>query len=166
MKKLALSPIALVLALPLLASCAKKEASESAAGLPERIERLIIGTASDLEAPSRSVYNFDVYSGTLSQLAPVYIDENAQVKPLAAGFATRDYQTWTLTVIDGLTWSDGEPVTAEDIKFTIEYNALQSSGRPQTTYAEINVVNPRVVELVLPAPNVRHLSGPYTETYI
>ena len=126
---------------------------------PSRIDTLIIGTAADLEAPSRLVYNFDVYSGTLLQLAPVYIDENAEVHPLAAEFMSEDYQTWTLTVIDGLTWHDGVPVTAEDIKFTIEYNALQSTGEPQTTYDEINVIDERTVELVLPAPNVRHLSS-------
>jgi peptide/nickel transport system substrate-binding protein len=159
MKKSFAAPLALVLALPLLASCVKRETTEPAAGSSKRIERLIIGTAADLEAPSRSVYNFDVYSGTLSQLAPVYIDENVEVKPLAADFATADYKTWTLTVIDGLTWSDGKPVTSEDIKFTIEYNALQSSGKPQTTYTEINIVNPRAVELVLPQPNARHLTG-------
>ncbi|MDR2530763.1 MAG: ABC transporter substrate-binding protein, partial [Oscillospiraceae bacterium] len=124
-----------------------------------RIERLIIGTAADLEVPSRAVYNFDVYSGTLSQLAPVYIDENAEVKPLAATFETTDYKTWRLTVIDGLTWHDGTPVTADDIKFTVEYNALQSTGEPQKTYDAINVVDASTVELILPAANVRHLSS-------
>ena len=123
------------------------------------IDTLIIGTAADLEAPSRLVYNFDVYSGTLLQLAPVYIDENAEVHPLAAEFSSEDYKTWTLTVIAGLTWHDGVPVTADDIKFTIEYNALQNTGEPQTTYAEINVIDERTVDLVLPEPNVRHLSS-------
>jgi peptide/nickel transport system substrate-binding protein len=159
MKKSPAALFALVLSLPLLASCGKGAAPKPAAGLPKPLERLIIGTAADLEAPSRSVYNFDVYSGTLSQLAPVYIDENAEVNPLAAEFTTTDYKTWTLTVLDGLTWSDGKPVTAEDFKFTIEYNALQSSGKPQTTYTAINVIDRRAVELVLPEPNVRHLSG-------
>ena len=124
-----------------------------------RIGTLIIGTAADLEAPSRLVYNFDVYSGTLLQLAPVSIDENSEVQPLAAEYATSDYKSWTFTVIDGLTWHDGHPVTAEDIKFTIEYNALQANGEPQKTYTEINVIDDRTVVLVLPEPNVNYLSS-------
>ncbi|MDR2501664.1 MAG: ABC transporter substrate-binding protein [Oscillospiraceae bacterium] len=126
---------------------------------PARISQIIIGTAADLETPSRAVYNFDVYSGTLLQLAPVYIDANAEIRPLATTFETSDYKTWRLTVIDGLTWHDGTPVTADDIKFTIEYNALQSTGEAQTTYEAINVINSSTVELVLPAANVRHLSS-------
>jgi len=123
------------------------------------IDTLIVGTIADLESPSRLVYNFDVYTGTLSQLAPVYIDENAEVHPLATLFATTDFRTWTLTVIDGLTWHDGVSVTADDIKFTIESNALHDTGAPQTTYSEINVRDARTLDLVLPAPNVRHMSG-------
>ncbi|MDR0863097.1 MAG: ABC transporter substrate-binding protein [Oscillospiraceae bacterium] len=175
MKKVLALILAVMMLAALLTSCGKaaapaqtaplpvttpaESAEPGAAPAPTSIETLIIGTAADLETPSRSVYNFDVYSGTLSQLAPVYIDENANVQPLATEFATSDYKTWTLTVVDGLTWHDGVPVTAEDIKFTIEYNALQSTGEPQTTYAEINVIDERTVELVLPSANVRHLSG-------
>ncbi|GHV87240.1 hypothetical protein AGMMS50255_5360 [Spirochaetia bacterium] len=161
MKKVLALILAAMMIVTVFAACSKSDDPKAAStpSDPVSIETLIIGTAADLETPSRSVYNFDVYSGTLSQLAPVYIDENANVQPLAADFSSSDYKTWTLTVVDGLRWHDGVPVTAGDIKFTIEYNALQNTGKAQTTYKEINVINERTVELVLPSANVRHLSG-------
>jgi peptide/nickel transport system substrate-binding protein len=163
MKKTLALIITATMLITLLAACSPTSTTTPPTPTPEpkpvSIDTLIIGTAADLEIPSRSVYNFDVYTGTLSQLAPVYLDENAEVQPLATNFSSNDYKTWTLTVIDGLTWHDGFPVTADDIKFTIEYNALQSTGEPQTTYAEINVIDERTVNLILPSANVRHLSG-------
>ena len=32
-----------------------------------------------------------------------------------------DYMTWTCTLQEGLRWSDGEPLTAEDVAFTYRF---------------------------------------------
>jgi peptide/nickel transport system substrate-binding protein len=130
--------------------------TESEAG---QIDRLVIGTTTDLEAPSRSVYNFDVFSGTLLQMAPVWMDEFGEFHPLLTEYEMLNPGVWRFKVIDGMAWHDGEPVTAEDIKFTIEYEALQSTGKPQTTYSALNVIDEKTLEMVLNVPNVRHLSG-------
>jgi peptide/nickel transport system substrate-binding protein len=143
-----------------LAACtaSRSESPESNAESGQ-IDRLVIGTTTDLEAPSRGVYNFDVFSGTLSQMAPVWMDEFGEFHPLLTEYEMVNPGTWRFTVIDGMTWHDGVPVTAEDIKFTIEYEALQSTGKAQTSYSALNIIDEKTIELELAVPNVRHLSG-------
>ncbi|OON99805.1 MAG: hypothetical protein ATN35_10795 [Epulopiscium sp. Nele67-Bin004] len=48
------------------------------------------------------------------------------VKPdLASGYeVSDDHLTYTINLIEGNRWSDGEYVTPEDVKFSIEYNLL------------------------------------------
>ena len=40
--------------------------------------------------------------------------------------ASEDGKTWTVTLRDGLKWSDGEPITAEDVLFTV--NLIQDKN--------------------------------------
>ena len=53
-----------------------------------------------------------------AQLYGVLIDE---VPSLENGLLAEDGLSVTLRLKEGLLWSDGEPVTAEDIKFTVEW---------------------------------------------
>jgi peptide/nickel transport system substrate-binding protein len=141
-----------------LAACGPSR-SESPVSQGGQIDRLVIGTTTDLEAPSRSVYNFDVFSGILSQMAPVWMDEFGEFHPLLTEYEMVNPGVWRFTVLEGMAWHDGVPVTAEDIKFTIEYEALQSTGKAQTTYSALNIIDERTIEMELAVPNVRHLSG-------
>jgi peptide/nickel transport system substrate-binding protein len=145
-----------------LAGCTRSR-TEAPTAETGRIDQLIIGTTTDLEAPSRSVYNFDVFSGTLLQMAPVWMDEFGEFHPLLTEYEMVNPGVWRFTVIDGMAWHDGVPVTAEDIKFTIEYEALQSTGKAQTTYSALTVIDEKTIEMVLKVPNVRHLSGLTTQ---
>lgn len=47
------------------------------------------------------------------------------VPDLAKGYHTDKGKVWTVTLKDNLTWQDGEPITAEDVVFTV--NVLQDS---------------------------------------
>jgi peptide/nickel transport system substrate-binding protein len=48
-----------------------------------------------------------------------YVDEP---QPLLAESVTQvDASTWDVTVRDGITWQDGQPFTADDVRFTFEY---------------------------------------------
>ncbi|MDR2185871.1 MAG: ABC transporter substrate-binding protein [Treponema sp.] len=145
----------------ILAGCkaSRQESSRAAKSETGTIDRLVIGTTTDLEAPSRSVYNFDVFSGTLMQMAPVWMDEFGEFHPLLTEYEMVNPGVWRFKVIEGMAWHDGQPLTAEDIKFTIEYGALQSTGKPQTTYSALNIIDEKTIEMVLNVPNVRHLSG-------
>lgn len=123
------------------------------------IDTFIVGTTAEIVSANRSEYNFDVISGTLSQLAPVWLDENGEFQPLLCDYSTTDSKTWTLTVKDGMRWHDGDPVTAEDIKFTLEYLDTQTDGGYASSYADIRVVDERTIELELETPNPRQLSS-------
>ena len=49
---------------------------------------------------------------------------------------SEDGLTYTLHINDKATWSDGEPVTVKDIKFTIDYGVLVYGG--PTSFTKVN----------------------------
>lgn len=83
-----------------------------------------VGTVTPIENADRSDYNYNVMSASFTQLSLVSRiiseDGNAFV-PLLADYSTADSVSWTFTIRDGMTWSDGVSVTGEDVKFTFEY---------------------------------------------
>jgi peptide/nickel transport system substrate-binding protein len=123
------------------------------------IETFAVGTTAEIVTANRSEYNFDVISGTLSQLAPVWQDENGEYQPMLCDYFTEDSKTWTLAVREGMKWDDGEPVTAEDIRFTLEYLDTQTDGGYADAFEDIRIIDGRTVELELPAANPRALSS-------
>jgi peptide/nickel transport system substrate-binding protein len=77
----------------------------------------------------------------------------------------------TVTLKDGLTWSDGEPLTAQDVVFTYTQKAVRENGnadllwigdQPITATAE----DDRTVVFHLPSVSAAALSNIATETYI
>lgn len=165
MKKLMSLLLALVMVFALTACGSKappEVPSENPTGTPTApvsIDTLVVGTTAKIVTANRSEYNFDVISGTLSQLAPIYLDEAGEYKPLLCDFKTTDSKIWTLTVRDGMKWHDGTPVTAEDIAFTLTYLDTQTEGGYADSYADIKVIDDKNIELSLEKPNPRQLSS-------
>ena len=65
-----------------------------------------------------------------------------------------DGLTYTVHLNDKATWSDGEPITADDIQFKIDYS-IASSGRSSLATVngqnvQINKIDDKTVEFVLP----------------
>lgn len=155
-----------------VSACAKQQetpaqtetnsAGEESASTQEEevaIDTFIVGTTSEITSGNRSEYGFDVLSGTLSQLAPVYVDGSNQYHPLLCDYQTENSKTWKFTVRDGMKWHDGTPVTAEDILFTLEYLDVINEGGYASTYADIRVIDDKNIELELEAANPRFLSN-------
>ncbi len=142
---------------------------ESAPAYP--IEKITIGTTGVIETAARGEYNYDMLASGVSELPLVWQDVNGSYHPLLADFETQDAVTWTFTVQPGMTWDDGEPVTAEDILFTLQYEQENGSAifEPQTDsdgkttdakYAEFELnEDNRSISLTLAAPNVRELGN-------
>ena len=142
------------------ASTAAPASVASSASAAKRIPQIIVGTSTKITTANRSEYNFDVISGTLSQLAPIWMDENTAYHPLLCDFSTTDSKVWTLKVRDGMKWHDGAAVTAGDIKFTLEYLDTQEGGGGYAkSYKEIRVKDDKTIELELASPNPRHLAN-------
>ena len=145
------------------------EATEPASAYA--IDTLTIGTTASIETAVFGEYNFDMLASGVSELPLVYQDTMGEYHPLLASYTTEDAATWTYTIQDGMTWSDGEPVTAEDILFTLQYEQANGSAyfEAQTNdegkvteakYVGYTVSDDKMsLSLTLASPNVRELSN-------
>ncbi len=94
----------------------------------------------------------------------VWKDETGDVLPwLADRFEESEGGTlYTFTLREGVTWHDGMPLTAEDVKFTFDYFAAQTLSpqvivQPIPEIAEVVVLDERTVEFRLDNPAVTFL---------
>ena len=139
-------------------------------GIPA-IGQITIGTTSVIETATREEYAYDMLASGVSEIPLVYQDTRGNYHPLIATYETADATTWTYTIIEGMTWSDGTPVTAEDILFSLQYadangsaNLVdQTDSEGKTTaakYAAYALSEDKMsISLTLAAPNVRELSN-------
>ncbi|MCR4675952.1 MAG: ABC transporter substrate-binding protein [Sphaerochaetaceae bacterium] len=130
-----------------------------------------VGTTAVIEKAVQGEYNYDMLSSGVSQIPLVRQDGNGTFHPLAASFSTADAKTWTYTVTEGLTWSDGVPVTAEDILFTLVYEDANGSANlvsqtssdgkvTQAKYSSYEIsADHRSISLTLGSANVRELTN-------
>ncbi|MEE0252589.1 MAG: ABC transporter substrate-binding protein [Acutalibacteraceae bacterium] len=150
--------MAAILCIAVFTGCGTQEDSSStlngqtvseAVNTTKQIDTMVIGTTMKIPSISRETYNFDVLSGTLTHMALVKQDENGEIKPfMAETFETKDNKKWTFQLRKGLTWHDGEAVTAQDVKFTAE---LQNTFPNYT----IHVVDDQTVEFISEIENAR-----------
>ena len=89
-------------------------------------------------------------------------DSSGELLPwLAQSFKTSDDRlTHTFTLRDGVKWSDGRPLTADDVVFTFEYYAAQGTlgppiiVQPPQGIANVRSTGPDTVEITLDSPLV------------
>ena len=79
----------------------------SQAGEQGRVEELTVAMTKDENADNEAV--------------PWMVEDDYTVN--------EDHTVFTMTLKEGQKWHDGEPVTAEDVKFTFDYVKTQSAGR-------------------------------------
>ncbi len=156
---------------PAAATEAPAEASESPAESSYAIDQLVIGTTAAIETATRDEYAFDMLASGVSEPPLVWQDDTGSYHPLLAEYSTEDAATWTFTIVDGMKWSDGEPVTAEDILFTLNYEDANGSANfvEQTDkdgkvtaakYTDYVISDDgRSISLTLASPNIRMLSN-------
>jgi peptide/nickel transport system substrate-binding protein len=80
-----------------------------------------------------------------------------EVPTVENGLLAEDLKSVTYKLLDGVTWADGEPLTADDIVFTWQWvidpaNAATSAGVYEAIDS-IEVVDPQTVRVVYPEPN-------------
>lgn len=73
------------------------------------------------------------------------------------GELSADYTTVTWKLKDGIVWSDGQPFTADDVKFTYDWAIDPKNGSTATaTYTDVKdvtVIDPTTVKITFKAPN-------------
>ena len=71
--------------------------------------------------------------------------------------ANEDASVWTFTLREGVKWHDGEPFTAEDVKFTFDLimnEDIRSATKGQvSTLTGVEIVSPNEVKLTFSSPN-------------
>lgn len=121
-------------ALAVLAAACSSATSPSTTGDEKRqvqgqVDRLTIAVPLDL-GPLNIFTSNDVAMNELvydSLLAPSpYVDEPQPW--LAEKVTALDLSTWEVELRDDVTWHDGTPFTAEDVRFTMEYFKTAPSG--------------------------------------
>ncbi|HIQ79398.1 MAG TPA: ABC transporter substrate-binding protein [Candidatus Scatomorpha intestinavium] len=135
------------------------------------IGQITIGTTAAIESAVRDEYDYDMLASAVSEPPLVYQDLDGEYHPLLASYETADSVTWTYTILDGMTWSDGEPVTAADILFTLRYEdehgganfVSQTDDEGEVTEAKYTGYtlsdDGMSISLTLSAANVRELSN-------
>lgn len=160
------------LAAVILSACSSgASASEASTQSGSGIDAITIGTTAAIEKAMQGEYAFDMLASGVSELPLVYQDIQGEYHPLLASYQSEDAQTWTYTVQDGMTWSDGEPVTAKDILFTLQYEQDNGTANFESQTDEEGKVTEakysgyslsddgRSISLILSSPNVRELSN-------
>src|SRR5215210_2355399 len=80
-----------------------------------------------------------------------------EVPTVENGLLAEDLKSVTYKLLDGVTWSDGEPLTADDVVFTWEWiiepaNAATSAGVYEPIKS-MEVVDPQTVQVFFAEPN-------------
>lgn len=134
------------------------------------IEKITVGTTAAIETAIGTEYAYEMLSSGVSSMPLVYQDTTGGFHPLLASYETEDAVTWTYTILPGMTWCDGVPVTAEDIVFTLTYEDAhgsanlmdQTDGEGKVTAAKYTGYtlsqDKMSVSVTLAAANVRTLS--------
>lgn len=150
-----------VCAVLLLTGCGRQAdpASTNPVDSQARVRKLTI--ALPLDTGPLNIYSTDTRFDNLVDLvydkllAPSpYVDK--PIPGLAERVTQLDAITWSVKIRDGVTWHDGRPFTAEDVKFTYE---SYRDGSPSRYTHHVSMV-PKVDQIVVDDPRtVRFICG-------
>ncbi len=106
------------------AAATSAQEDQSGQNRTDRIRIAIAGAENNL-TPFRITFQSGVTIDLINMVYDTlfYSPWERDPKPwLAESFdVSNDDRTWTIEIRDGVRWHDGEPVTAEDVRFTYEY---------------------------------------------
>jgi peptide/nickel transport system substrate-binding protein len=143
----------------LLSACGGNEeqaAATTAAGKPARGGRAVLATVDkpvNMDPADAQLYSsLQVYQNIFHKL--VNVDADFKFIPgLASKWTQDDDKTWTLDLVDNAVFQNGEPFTANDVKFSFDRLPDHANGIFVQAWKETEVVNPHRVRF--------HLSQPY-----
>lgn len=106
---------------------------------------------------TKNPYLQNYFSFVFDSMVKLDKNQNPVGKLCDKWFVSEDGYTWTFHVREGIVWQDGYPLTAEDIKFTIE---SLISYKQDTAYwvnvdniSSVTIVDRNTVEITLKKPN-------------
>ncbi len=121
---------------------------------------MTIGLLQDMSSPNVTVGylvpEFEVWNLQYATLTSKAADDFSTVPSLAESWeASDDGLTFTYTLREGLLWSDGEPITAEDIAYTINRSRDEEWYNHFSTVENLDavVIDERTVEITSAVPD-------------
>jgi peptide/nickel transport system substrate-binding protein len=128
---------------------------------------LTIGLTQDLDSPNVTVgelvSSYELWNLQYATLTDLAADDFATTPGLAESWSSEDGKKWTYVLREGLEWSDGTPLTAEDIEYTInrsrEEEWLNHTSTVQNLTAEATDERTLVVTSSVNDPKLPGLSA-------
>ncbi|SIT73315.1 ABC transporter substrate-binding protein [Edaphobacillus lindanitolerans] len=158
MKKWRINALLVVL-LMVVAGCSDKEASTGGtSGSDSNDGTLVIAQASDVTTMdpqnSLSTTGDRVFRNMFSRL--FYWDENMELQPeVAESYEQTDDTTWHFKLKEGITFHNGDPLTAEDVKYSLE-RVMTDDTLKEFPYfkqlKQVNVLDEHNVEIITDGP--------------
>jgi ABC-type transport system substrate-binding protein len=101
-------------------------------------------------------WEFTVTRNIYDRLVDFDLDDPSKLLPALATEWSQDGTTWTFTLREGVTFHDGSPFTADDVKATLD--RLLKIGQGQSylvgDITNVEVVDPKTVKITTKAPTV------------
>jgi peptide/nickel transport system substrate-binding protein len=130
------------------------------AGAQDDEVTLTVGLLQDLSSPNVTVgylvADYEMWNLQYATLTDKAADDFATIPALAESWVgSEDGLTWTYTLRDGLQWSDGEPLTAEDIAYTINRSRDEEWANHYATVQNLvaTALDERTLEIVTSVPD-------------
>ena len=131
-------------------------------------KRLVVGAQQELSAPNPLApgSNDVQYLFKLAYDTPRRVGLDGKPKNWAVeSFETTEKTTIDMTLREGMTWHDGEDVTAEDLQFSFQFLTEYDFPKYQPYLSDVEsaeVRDDRTVRVTLASPNVAFLSSAMT----
>ena len=130
------------------------------AGAQDDTVTMTIGLLQDMSSPNVTVGylvpEFEVWNLQYASLTDKAADDFAPLPGLAESWEESDGGlTYTYTLREGLKWSDGEPLTADDIAYTINRSRDEEWANHFSTVENLTatVIDERTVEIASSVPD-------------
>ena len=132
----------------------------SVTAAPAKQVTLTVGLLQDIDSPNVTagylVSSYEVWNLQYATLTDKAADDFATIPGLAESWTgSDDGLSYTYTLRKGLRWSDGEPLTAEDIAYTVNTSRDQAwiNHTAVTTNLTATVVDERTVTITSSVPD-------------
>ena len=119
---------------------------------------VVVGISQDLDSldPHNAVYagTREVLFNLFEGLVKATSDGNIEPAVAQSYEVAEDASSISFTIREGITFHDGSPVTAEDIKYSLErYAQIQGPESSFADFSELEIVDDQTVNVVLSEPN-------------
>lgn len=147
----------------LLAACLAALAAAGAAWAAPKTE-LVLAIRGEPEKGFDPLFGWGQYGHPLFQSTLLRRDVGLQTQPDLARewLLSEDRLTWTIAIRDDARFSDGAPVTAEDVAFTFRQAAASAGLADLAVLESATILDPRRVALRLKEPRITFTESLYT----